>query len=380
MSIMTDTHLRVGWPSHDDHEGSAGRPVLNALVSLAPGLSAQDWRVRHSNNEVPDATPYGLHKLETHGVVPVFADRSFSRAGRFLSRAATKTTQGVRVVEALADVRYRYATPFDVTLCYDEWNGIPARVVQSRHTPVVMGVHFLAERARTPKVFGAAARLTLPHAAAIFTHTRTMAGILTSEWGVPPDRVTVVPFGIDADFYAVQPQPEVPGVVVSAGEDVLRDHGLLINAVSKLNAIDPRVRLELATGMNVELPPSLGQVFHERLYGKMRDLYQRASVVAVAVHPSAARASGSTVVLEGMASGRPVVATANPALAEFMIDGVTGILVPPGDVNAMTAAIGELLADPARAAEMGRAGAQYVRERFTSDVMARDLAELARSV
>jgi glycosyltransferase involved in cell wall biosynthesis len=380
MNIMTDTQWRVGWPSHDAHEDSTGRPVLNALVSLAPGLSAQDWRVRHSNNEVPDATPYGLHKLESHGVVPVFADRAFSRATRFLSKVATRSTQGVRVVEALADVRYRSQIPFDVVLCYDEWNGIPARVVQSRHAPVIMGVHFLAEQARTPRVFGAAARLTLPHAAAIFTHTRTMAGILTSEWGVAPDRVTTVPFGIDAEFYAVQPQPEVPGIVVSAGEDVLRDHDLLITAMARLNEKDPRVRLELATGMKVELPPDLGQVFHERLYGKMRDLYRRASVVAVAVHPSAARASGSTVVLEGMASGRPVVATANPALAEFIIDGVTGILVPPGDVDAMTKAIGALLADPARAAEMGRAGAQYVRERFTSDVMAGELAELARSI
>jgi glycosyltransferase involved in cell wall biosynthesis len=380
MNITTDTQWRVGWPSHDVHEESAGGPVLNALVSLAPGLSAQDWRVRHSNDEVPDATPYGLHKLESHGVVPVFADRSFSRATRFLSKVATRSTQGVRVVEALADIRFRSQIPFDVVLCYDEWNGIPARVVQSRHAPVIMGVHFLAEQAQTPRVFGAAARLTLPHAAAIFTHTRTMAGILTSEWGVAPDRVTTVPFGIDAEFYAVQPQPEVPGIVVSAGEDVLRDHDLLINAMARLNEKDPQVRLELATGMKVELPPSLGRVFHERLYGKMRDLYRRASVVAVAVHPSAARASGSTVVLEGMASGRPVVATANPALAEFIIDGVTGILVPPGDVDAMTKAIGELLADPARAAEMGRAGAQYVRERFTSDVMAGELAELARSI
>jgi glycosyltransferase involved in cell wall biosynthesis len=380
MNIMADTQSRVGWPSHHDSENAGRRPPLNALVSLAPGLSSEDWRVRHSNNEVPDATPYGLHKLENHGVVPVFADRSFSRLANLASKVATRTTQGVRVVEALADVRYRSQLPFDVVLCYDEWNGIPARVVQSRHVPVIMGVHFLAEQAHTPKVFRAAARLTLPHAAAIFTHTHTMADILTAEWGVPADRVTTVPFGIDAEFYAVQPQPEVPGIVVSAGEDVLRDHDLLINAVSKLNEKDPQVRLELATGMKVDVPPSLGCVFHERLFGKMRDLYRRASVVAVAVHPSAARASGSTVVLEGMASGRPVVATANPGLAEFMIDGVTGILVPPGDVDAMSKAIGDLLADPDRAAEMGRAGAQYIRERFTSDVMARELAELARTL
>jgi glycosyltransferase involved in cell wall biosynthesis len=50
-------------------------------------------------------------------------------------------------------------------------------------------------------------------------------------------------------------------------------------------------------------------------------------------------ASGLRVVLGGMASGRPVVATGNPALAEYVIDGVTGILVRPDDVDAMAKAI-----------------------------------------
>jgi glycosyltransferase involved in cell wall biosynthesis len=107
-------------------------------------------------------------------------------------------------------------------------------------------------------------------------------------------------------------------------------------------------------------------------------LYRRASVVAVAVRPTI-KASGSTVVLEGMASGRPVVATANPGLAEFVIDGVTGILVRPGDVDAMAKAIADLLADPERAAEMGKAAAEHVRRRFTSGIMARRLAEITSS-
>jgi len=81
-----------------------------------------------------------------------------------------------------------------------------------------------------------------------------------------------------------------------------------------------------------------------------------------------------------MASGRPVVATANPALAEFVENGVTGILVPPGDVDAMAKAIADLLADPDRAAEMGRAAAKEVRKKFTTDLMARALADLAWSL
>jgi glycosyltransferase involved in cell wall biosynthesis len=365
------------------HAGArrTGERTLQAFLPLAPGLSAHDWRIRNSKNEVPDVTPYGLHKMERYGVVPEFAERTFSRPFDFLSRLARRSSGGLNIVEALSDARYRYHTSFDVVLSYDEWNGIPATLARSSAFPrVVMGVHFLGERAQTPHVLRVAASMAIPRAAAIFTHTSTMADILKSEWGVPSDRLTVVPFGIDTDFYEIQSQPDIPGVVVSAGEDVLRDHALLIDAVSRVKQKNRNVWLELATGMKADVGPGLGRVHKERLYGRMRDLYQRASVVAVAVHPTDSRASGSTVVLEGMASGRPVVATANPALSEFVKDGVTGILVPPGDVDAMADAIAGLLADPDRAAEMGKAAAMDVRQRFTTDIMARGLAELALSV
>src|SRR6201999_2096174 len=277
---------------------NARRQSISALVSLAPYISVPDWRVRHHNDEVPDATPYGLHQLAPHGVVPVFAERSSGRTATFASKGAMRATGGLRFVEAWSDARYRRDISFDVTLCYDEWNGIPAQAVGSGRAPVMMGVHFLSEPEHTPAVLRTAARLVLPTAAMIFTHTHTMAEILTSRWGVSADRVRTVPFGIDTEFYALQEQPAVGGVVVSAGEDHLRDHPLLVEAMSKLKTKDPSVRLELATEMNIDVDPGLGCVYHERLNGRMRDLYKRASVVAVAVHPSRSRASGSTVVLE----------------------------------------------------------------------------------
>src|SRR5262249_19089936 len=159
---------------------------------------------RHHNDEVPDATPYGLHKLADHGVVPVFAERSSGRAITFASKGAMRATGGLRFVEALSDRRYRRDVPFDVTLCYDEWNGIPAQVVGSGRAPVMMGVHFLSEPEKTPAALRAAARMVLPSAAMIFTHTNTMADILTSRWGVSADRVRTVPFGIDTEFFALQ--------------------------------------------------------------------------------------------------------------------------------------------------------------------------------
>jgi len=62
------------------------------------------------------------------------------------------------------------------------------------------------------------------------------------------------------------------------------------------------------------------------------------------------------VALEAMACGVPVVASAVGGLLDSVADGVTGVLVPPRDPDALAAALRALLADPARRAAMGRAG------------------------
>ena len=65
------------------------------------------------------------------------------------------------------------------------------------------------------------------------------------------------------------------------------------------------------------------------------------------------------VVLEAFASGKPVVASAVGGLPELVREGETGRLVPPNDAEALAAAIADLHAAPARAAELGRAARRY---------------------
>ena len=66
------------------------------------------------------------------------------------------------------------------------------------------------------------------------------------------------------------------------------------------------------------------------------------------------------VALEAGAAGLPVVASAAGGVAEAVRDGVSGLLVAPGDPAALAAALARLAADPGEAARMGRAGAQVV--------------------
>jgi glycosyltransferase involved in cell wall biosynthesis len=76
------------------------------------------------------------------------------------------------------------------------------------------------------------------------------------------------------------------------------------------------------------------------------------------------------VVLEAMARRRPVVATPVGGTPEVVVDGETGLLVPPRDPDALAAALRRLLGDADLRRRMGEAGYQRVRERFAADAMA----------
>ncbi|HEX5246705.1 MAG TPA: glycosyltransferase [Gaiellaceae bacterium] len=80
--------------------------------------------------------------------------------------------------------------------------------------------------------------------------------------------------------------------------------------------------------------------------------------------------------LEAMARGRPVVATAVGGTPELVVDGETGVLVPPGDVDALVRALDGLLADPALARALGEAGRRRVAESFRADVLAERVLRL----
>jgi glycosyltransferase involved in cell wall biosynthesis len=82
------------------------------------------------------------------------------------------------------------------------------------------------------------------------------------------------------------------------------------------------------------------------------------------------------VVIEGMAAGLPVVATASGGVPEIVVEGETGLLVPPEEPEPMGDAIAQVLSDPARARVMGEAGRVRAVERFDVRRVARQVGEI----
>src|SRR5262249_51194424 len=113
-----------------------------------------------------------------------------------------------------------------------------------------------------------------------------------------------------------------------------------------------RLWAELNLGDSVRL---LGEVPDDAEVGR---LYREADVFCL---PTVQEGFG-IVFLEAMASGLPVVATTAAAIPEVVPDGKAGLLVPPGDVEALAAALVELLRDPGRRAACAAFGHKHVRQ------------------
>ncbi len=133
------------------------------------------------------------------------------------------------------------------------------------------------------------------------------------------------------------------------------------------SGVDVPAELAAADGMKLtiagdgplraEVPGALGFIAHDELGG----FYERAAVVAVPSH----REGFGVVCAEAMAHGRAVVAAAVGGLLDLVVDGETGLLVPPGDVGALRAALRRLLDDQELRRRLGAAGRERVREQFS---------------
>ncbi len=220
----------------------------------------------------------------------------------------------------------------------------------------------------------------------VLTVSQNSFADVVRDFRVDPSRLTVVPVGVEHEVFVPPTEPRVPGrIVATASADVpLKGIVPLLEAVAKLRterdvelvvvgrakeggaaakAIE-RLGLEGCVRFLTGLPEAeLVRTFGSAQVGVVPSLYEGFSLPAV----------------ELMSCETPLVATTAGALPEVVgPDGESALHVPPGDPEALAAAIGRLLDDDALAARLGAAGRRRVVERFTWQAVARQTVDWYR--
>jgi glycosyltransferase involved in cell wall biosynthesis len=201
--------------------------------------------------------------------------------------------------------------------------------------------------------------------------------IFPRTWGVDPRRValTVWPYTLPDDRLSASP-PDDGGVF--AGGDSLRDYETLLLSAERIDAeVTIATRTPNVAGAR-PIPSNvrLGPLPLERYIDSMR----RARIVVVPLVPTADRSAGQTTYVNAMAMAKPVIATDTLGIRDYIQDGVTGVLVPPGDADALTAAVRRAV-DPANREEvrrMGERAREAALERFRPEDYVAGLVRIAR--
>jgi glycosyltransferase involved in cell wall biosynthesis len=236
---------------------------------------------------------------------------------------------------------------------------------------------------------GTAARnLLLRDADAFVAMSRAIAGELLAA-GAAPERVRRLPHGVDTQRFspasaeerralrARQGLPQSDIVVTYTGR-LLRGKGLetLIEAFAPVAVEEPRARLLIVgsgEGQTLSVEPALREAVRQRglehrvsFTGRVDDVAERLRASDLFAFPSEFEALGISLI-EAAACGLPTIGTRTGGIVDVIEDGASGLLIPPGDAAALSAAMRALIADPDRRAPMGRRARQIARDRFDLD-------------
>jgi glycosyltransferase involved in cell wall biosynthesis len=224
------------------------------------------------------------------------------------------------------------------------------------------------------------------------TLTNCLAGRVAAieQEHIRPDTIVVIENGVDTGSFADAEREHParsdrpPTVGLVANLRAVKGVDVFLEAAAVVRRDFPEARFLIAGDgeerqaleQRASRPDLAGSV---TFLGRVREI--PAFLQGLDVAALSSRAEGlSNALIEYLAAGVPVVATAVGAASELIDDGVHGRLVPPGDPAAFAAAVSGLLRDPARARALGQAGRDRIGQRFDPQARARKFAELYRQV
>lgn len=344
------------------------------LLTLLPGLRVRGLDVRMLVLEGRATAAPFCDRLRETGIaverIPIHGDIDFgltARIGRALRRLAPQVVHTHLLHADLYGLRAAAAA------------GVPA-VVSSRHN---------TDRFRRRMWVRLLNARSMRHAHRIIAISHAVADFLVRVERCDPTRVVTIPYGFVMPRLSGERTPVrnrlgyLPSdrvVAVIARLTAQKGVDVLIDAFARVRQSHPPARL-LIVGDGPDRARLEQLASDVRLDGTVQfagwidESFRVLPGCDVVVVPS--RWEGFCLAaVEGMASGRPVVASNVDALREVIVDGETGLLVPPDDPAALARAIVSVLDDPDRAAALGAGGRARAERAFPVDRMIESTADV----
>jgi glycosyltransferase involved in cell wall biosynthesis len=348
-------------------------PDMGGLEQYVESLARQMYE-RHGWRVVVVATAGSLPQSSS---APMLSDVGYARVYRIPRTARISNTPvGLRWPRMLREIIDREhvdivnahaPVPVLADVAARCHGGVP--FILTYHAGPMRNGHFLYD-----VVCGTYERFVLPRTAQLADHIICSSDYVAQSFSKFAEKCTTISPGVDIEMFRDAGQRD-PQRVLFVGSLAKAAHykGLpdLIAAIARLKGDGTMVRLEVAGDgdaaadhmalcrrLNVDdIVTFAGQLDRSQLAAA----YRRASVVALPSHYD----SFPTVLVEAMATARPVVSTAVGGIPTLVDNGENGVLLAPGDVPALARTIATLLENRSLALEMGRRGALKVRSELS---------------
>jgi glycosyltransferase involved in cell wall biosynthesis len=323
---------------------------------------------RHSMAEL--ATALGARVHDGAGLAPGLADKILGKA--------TRTSP---LWWAIARKLRSETQPGDAIFCTGEDIGVPvASLCGHNGVKVAMMAHYV-DRLKGRLALGLFN--VRRRAALVCAVSRPQVTFLQRFLGFSADKAPFVWDQTDTQFFS--PGPQTPGktrpVIMSVGLEQ-RDYGSLAAATADLDvdvqisgfSADTKV---ISRAFPAEMPANMSRRFYP--WPDLLQLYRDADLVVVSLFPNN-YAAGVQFLMEALACGRPVVATATTGLDGYLDAPEAIRLVPTGDPAKMREAIVDLLDQPQTRAQMSEAAAALARHRHRLEDYVGVLAQAMRGL
>ncbi len=329
-----------------------------ALLLLLENLDRSDWQPTLLYNPYPPLAPVAEAAGELGATVQAVPSLAFGLAGARRMGAFVRTLRRQRPAVFHAHLSWPLAARFELAAA------VIARV------PAVVATFHLFPPSPLSRVAPLEGRLLGAGVGRGVAVSQAIATSLLDVLGWPPQKLEVIRNGINVERWQQQRDPELRQDLAAGSDDFLFLTTARLDPQKGLDVLLRAARSVdgarfLIAGVGAERARLERQADELGIRERILFLGHRADVAALLaasdafVLPSLFEGT-SLSLLEAMAAGKPVVASAIPGTDELVVDGETGLLVPSRDPDALAQALRRIVAEPALRARLGAAARHRV--------------------